>query len=221
MTDEDPTEASVTPPAKPSAPHPAKAALPPDDISPATPAEPRSSLPGNVTAAAIVLLIFGTLSALGSALAILWSLLLVGRMGMGFDRFGGGFGDGGGSFGGGFGATGFLFGVLAVALAAAIAGGHLAAGWAVLQRLAWGRILGMVVAGAALTVVILSMLGTLVWVATLPDLSEFDRVPGWFEDWFRSLMTAGVGFGVIVSLLVAAAYGYVLWVLARAGEVFD
>jgi hypothetical protein len=68
---------------------------------------------------------------------------------------------------------------------------------------------------------ILGVLGTLVWVAALPDLSQFDRVPGWFADWFRTMLTAGVGIGVLVSLVVCAAYGYVLWVLARADEVFD
>jgi hypothetical protein len=182
------------------------------------PAASSPRLPGNVTAAAIILLIFGTLSALGGALALLWSLLFIGRMGMGFDRFGGGgFNDG---FGGGF-TGGFLFFVLAVALAAAVAGGHLAAGWAVLQRMSWGRILGMVVSGTALAVWILGVLGTLVWVAALPDLSDFDRVPGWFAEWFRTMLTAGVGLGVLVSLVVSAAYGYVLWVLARADEVFD
>jgi hypothetical protein len=34
-------------------------------------------------------------------------------------------------------------------------------------------------------------------------------------------MTAAVGFGVLVSLAVGAAYGFVLVVLARADEVFD
>jgi hypothetical protein len=203
----------------------------PDDKTTEVPAQPstatRPALPGNVTAAAIILLVFGTLSALSSALALLWSLLFLGRMGMGFDRFGGegfngGFGGGfNGGFGGGAAGVGFLFFIVAVALAAAVAGGHLAAGWAVLQRLSWGRILGMVVAGAALAVLVLGMLGTLVWVAALPDLSQFDRVPDWFADWFRTMLTAGVGIGVLVSLVVSAAYGYVLWVLARADEVFD
>jgi hypothetical protein len=87
--------------------------------------------------------------------------------------------------------------------------------------MSWGRILGMVVSGTALAVWILGVLGTLVWVAALPDLSDFDRVPGWFAEWFRTMLTAGVGLGVLVSLVVSAAYGYVLWVLARADEVFD
>jgi hypothetical protein len=200
MADHDPTHAPAQPPAASS---------------------PR--LPGNVTAAAIILLIFGTLSALGSALGLLWSLLFMSRMGMGFDRFGGGgFNDGfNGGFGGGAAGFGLLFFLVAAALGAAVAGGHLAAGWAVLQRMSWGRILGMVVSGTALAVWILGVLGTLVWVAALPDLSDFDRVPGWFAEWFRTMLTAGVGLGVLVSLVVSAAYGYVLWVLARADEVFD
>lgn len=196
----------------------------PTEMPARPPSTARPKLPGNVTAAAIILLIFGTLSALGSALALLWSLLFLIRMGTSLDRFGGGGFNGGfgGGFNGGFGGgAGLLFFVVAVALAAAVAGGHLAAGWAVLQRMSWGRILGMVVSGAALAVVILGVLGTLIWVATLPDLREFDRVPGWFAEWFRSVLTAGVGFGVLVSLVVSAAYAYVLWVLARADEEFD
>jgi hypothetical protein len=200
MTDEDPTQVS---------------ALPPDPPAKTRPAGDRPRLPGNVTASAIILLVFGTLSALGSAIGVLWSLVVMVRMGMGFDRFGDRFDGGGGGW------AGFLFFALAVAIAGAVAGGHLAAGWAVLQRLAWGRILGMVVSGAALAVLVLGVLGALVWVAALPDLREIDRVPEWFADWFRTMMTAGVGFGVLVSLVVGAAYGYVLWVLARADEVFD
>ncbi len=192
-------------------------ALPP--VPPASSRLPREwpALPGRVTAAGIILLVFGTLSALGSALGLLWTLLIAGRMSMGFDRFDDGFRGGGG----GAGWAAFLFFVVALAIAFAVAGSQLAAGWGVLQRQAWGRILGLVVSGAALVLVILGMLGTLVWVATLPDFREFDRVPEWITNWFRSAMTAGVGFGVLVSLVVAAAYGYVLSVLARADEVFD
>ena len=107
-----------------------------------------------------------------------------------------------------------------VALAAAVAGGHLAAGWGVLQRRSWGRILSLVVSGTALAILILGVLGTVAWFATLPDLREFDRVPECVADWFRSLLTAGVGLGVLVSLVVGGAYAYVLWVLARADEGF-
>jgi hypothetical protein len=44
-------------------------------------------------------------------------------------------------------------------------------------------------------------------------------VPEWWSQWIRSLITAGVGFGVVVSLVVGAAYAYVLVVLARAGDI--
>jgi hypothetical protein len=180
-------------------------------------------LPGRVTAAALVLLVFGTLSALSSALALLWSLLVIGRMGMGFMRFSDGFGGGG--FGGGFGGpagwTSLLFIFVAVALAVAVAGGHLAAGWGILQRQSWGRVLGLVVSGVGLVVLVLGVLGTLTWVAILPDFREFDRIPEWFSNWVRSAMTAGVTIGVLVSLAAGAAYAFVLVVLARADEVFD
>jgi hypothetical protein len=178
-----------------------------------------------VTAAALILLVFGTLSAFGSALGVLWWLLVLARMGMGFGRFGDPFRDGfGGGFGGGFGASGFfgfLFIALAVALAVAVAGGHIAAGWGILQRWPWARILGLVVSGVGLVVFVVGILGTLVWVGTLPDFREFDRIPGWFATWARDVMTAGVTLGVLVGLVVAAAYAFILVVLARADEVFD
>jgi hypothetical protein len=165
--------------------------------------------------------VFGALSALGSALGVLWWLLVLARMGGGFGRFDDRFGE---AFGGGFGASGFfgfLFIALAVALAVAIAGGHLAAGWGVLQRLPWARVLGLVVSGVGLVVFVMGTLGTLVWVGTLPDFREFDRIPEWLTTWFRDVMTAGVTLGVIVGLVVAGAYAFVLVVLARADEVFD
>lgn len=186
----------------------------------AAPVKP-APLPGRVTAAGVILLVFGTLSALSSALALLWSLLVMTRMGMGFVRFNDGPGGfGGDGFGGGVGWPGILFIALAVAVAVAVAGGHLAAGWGVLQRFAWARLLGMVVSGTALVIIVLGVLGTLVWVATFPDLREFERIPEWFADWARTMVTAGVSIGVLVSLFASAAYGFVLWVLARADEDF-
>jgi hypothetical protein len=40
-------------------------------------------------------------------------------------------------------------------------------------------------------------------------------------DWIRVLMTWTVAVGVVVGVLLIAAYGFVLWVLARADETFD
>jgi hypothetical protein len=193
----------------------------PTDVAAMPPSAEERRLPGRVTAAALVLLIFGTLSAFGSALGVLWWLLVLARMGMGFGRFGGPFNDG---FGGGFGAGGlfgFLFIALAVALAVAVAGGHIAAGWGILQRLPWARVLGLVVSGVGLVVFVMGILGTLVWVGTLPDFREFDRIPEWLTTWARDVMTAGITLGVIVGLVVAGAYAFVLVVLARADEAFD
>jgi hypothetical protein len=174
-----------------------------------------------VTAAAVILLVFGTLAAFGSALTLLWSLLAMGRFGMFMGDFpmngpmGWRMGFDGGHWGGA------LFVIVAVLFAIAVSGSHIAAGWATLQGLSWGRILGMVVSAVALVVLVLGVVGTLTWVAILPDFRELDRIPEWFTTWFRSAMTAGATIGVLVSLAAGAAYGYVLVVLARSDEVFD
>jgi phosphotransferase system glucose/maltose/N-acetylglucosamine-specific IIC component len=77
------------------------------------------------------------------------------------------------------------------------------------------------VSGVGLVVFVVGILATMVWVGTLPDFRESDRIPEWFTNWIRDAMTAGVTMGVVIGLVVAAAYAFVLVVLARADDVFD
>jgi hypothetical protein len=219
MTDEAPTE--VTPPPAPkrasrssrsTAPPPA-AALPPD---PPPAAGPPPRLPGSVSAAAILLLIFGSLAALGTAMSLLAAVAFsFRRFGPAFDGFGGG-----GFDGGGMSAMGFAPFLVTLALGGAVAAAHLAAGVGILQRLAWGRILGMVVSGAALIVVGLSLAASIIWVVALPDFREIGDGRVWM-DWIRNLMTWTIAVGIVVGALLIAAYAFIVWVLARADEVFE
>ena len=180
-----------------------------------------------MTSAAVVLLVFGTLAAFGSAMTLLWSLFAMRWFGMWFDGgvmvprmdpvTGGHMGFDGGSMGW----AGFASFGLMLLVGVAISGGHLAAGWAILQRLEWGRILGMVVSGVALVVLVLGVAGMLVWWSAIPDFSAFDGQSGYWVDWYRSMLSSAVAFGAVVSLAVGLLYGFVLWTLARAGDVFD
>lgn len=195
-----PTTRKTTAPAAPPA-------LPPNAN-----AAPPPKLPGNVTAAAVLLLIFGTLAGIGTAMSLLATLAFsVRRFGFddGFGRF-----DGGGMF------MGFTPVLVTLVLGAAISSGHLAAGIGILQRQPWGRILGMVVSGAALVVVSLSLAASVIWIVVLPDFSNVGDGRMWI-DWIRALMTWTVAVGVVVGVLLIAAYGFVLWVLARADETSD
>ena len=201
-------------PAAPASPPPP--ALPPDP----PPGPPIATLPGNVTAAAILLLIFGTLAGIGTAMSLLAAIAFSARRFMPFDGFNG-FSDFERFGGGGMFVVGFTPVLVTLVLGAAVTAGHIAAGAGILQRMTWGRILGMVVSAVALVVLVLGVAGTLTWVAILPDFRELDRIPEWFTTWFRSAMTAGVTIGVLVSLAAGAAYAYVLVVLARSDEVFD
>ncbi|HJT63145.1 MAG TPA: hypothetical protein VJ839_00040 [Candidatus Limnocylindria bacterium] len=64
-----------------------------------------------------------------------------------------------------------------VALAATVAGAHLATGWGVLQRRSWGRILGLVVNGTALAILILGVLGTMAWLPPSPTCGNSTASP--------------------------------------------
>ena len=224
MTDELPEEATPEPTesgsTNPAVPNPN---LPPEP-APRGPAGPRPPLPGTVTAAAIILLVFGTIAAFGSALFLLGSLSMRRFMPMFDPDFGSGYMPG--FDGGQFWFVGIATFGVAVLIGAAIAGGHIAAGWAILQRLGWGRILGMVVSGVALVVGVLGVAGTLIWASAIQSLPDYVG-PGWMGggghmmDWYRGVMTSGVAFGVVASIAVAAAYVFVLVVLARHGEIFD
>jgi hypothetical protein len=121
--------------------------------------------------------------------------------------------------------TGFWFmGMASVAVmaivGAAVTAGHIAAGVAILQRRSWARILGMVISGAALVVLVLG-LGATLTAAVVPTPPFHDPMGGQWDDYYAATMAATLAFGTAVVVFVGAAYGYVLWVLARRGDVFE
>ena len=176
-------------------------------------------LPGNLTAAAVVLLVFGALAGIGTVLALLAALLAGGRFssytGPGWmqDQMGGQWVTDGGHAAW----MGLVFLALLALLGAAITGAHVAAGWAILQRHRWARVLGLVVSGAALVVLVVGLLSTLAWATTgmPPGFDDYSRRMG---DYYHSMMGATLALGTIISLALIAAYGFVLWVLARHGD---
>lgn len=191
------------------------------DETPQAPApRPAAVLPGNLTAAALVLLVFGTLAGLGTVLTVLAALLagagrftMYGNPGMMDGRLVGPWmADGGhGLF------MWLLFVGLLAALGATVTGAHVAAGWGILQRRPWARIVGLVVSGTALVLLAVGLAWALVWAAagTPPG---FDDHPRRMADYHQPAMGAMVALGAVITLLAMAAYGFVLWVLARRGD---
>ncbi|MDP9468746.1 MAG: hypothetical protein M3P32_08430 [Chloroflexota bacterium] len=187
------------------------------------PQQPAARLPGNVTAAAVVLLVGGALAGVGTVLALLAALLAGTRR---FDMYG----DPGmmqnpmsGQWvtdGGHAAWMGLVFVALLALLGAAITGAHVAAGWLILQRHQWARVLGLVVSGAALVVLVVGLASMLVW-ATVDVPPGFEDFPRRMGDYYHSVMGATVALGTIISLGLIAAYGFVLWVLARHGDAID
>lgn len=171
--------------------------------------EPVAPLPGNITAAAVVLLVFGALAGLGTILTLLAALVSGARD---FNVYG----DPGnfrGAMGGAW--IGLLFVLLLAALGAAVTAGHVVAGWAILQRYSWGRILGLVVSGAALVVLVIGLASMLVWATVDMPPDDFPRRYG---EYYRSVAGATLVIGAFVAVVLVAAYGFVLWVLARYGD---
>lgn len=185
-------------------------------------------LPGSVTAAGVLLLIFGTLAGLGTAFMVFTMLMFTaipfGSIPPMNCMPGAPFCDFSADRSFGF-DTGFWFmgmasvGLMAI-VGAAVTGGHIAAGVAILQRRAWARILGMVISGAALVVLVLG-LGTTLTAAIVPTPPFGDPMGGQWDDYYAATMAATLAFGTVVVVFVGAAYGYVLWVLARRGDVFE
>lgn len=204
----------------------------PPPAAPVEPAEPipqpPAKLPGSVTAAAVLLLIFGTLAGLATAFMV-FTLLMFTAIPFGpippIDCVPG---DRACDFpmDPSFGLdAGFAFmGVASVAVMAivgvAVTAGHIAAGIAILQRQGWARILGMVVSGAAVIVLVLS-LGTTLMAALVPMPSFEDPMGAKWDQYYATTMAATLAFGTVVAVFVGAAYTYVLWVLARRGDVFE
>jgi hypothetical protein len=175
------------------------------------------TLPGNLTAAAVVLLVFGALDGLASVLMLLAAVLAGARHMTVIDDprlMGGSPGLPWVMDGGHAGFMGLLFLLLLALLGAAVTGSHVAAGWGILQRRSWGRLLGVVVSATALVVLLVGLAATLVWAAAgiAPDLADYPRQ---MRMHYRSAMGATIALGTVLTLLAAAAYGFVLWVLAR------
>lgn len=215
-----------------AAPDPAPAPPTPEASAPA-------KLPDSVSAAAVLLLIFGVLAAFGTALALLATvssgmrrfayagpeLLRAPMRGPVDGPMNGQFGDptvgmylvpdGGHVF-----FLGLLFVVLVGMLGAAIAGAHAAAGLAILQRRSWGRLLGMTGSGAALIVLVMGLISTLLWTSVVTPLG-LDDMPRHMGGNYRSVTTAVIGFGMVATLLMITAYAFILGVLARHGDDFD
>ncbi|HKZ92757.1 MAG TPA: hypothetical protein VJZ50_11510, partial [Candidatus Limnocylindrales bacterium] len=200
-----------------------------DELPEVPAAEP---LPRNVSAAAVLLVTFGILAAFGTALALLatlssgmrrfahlvpqsvrfqWQDPMDGPVIQYGDPMGGIYlvADGGHLF-----FLGLLFVVLLGLLGAAIAGAHVAAGLAILQRRAWGRLLGMAGSGAALVVLVMGLASTLLWASVLTSVGAWDDIPRHMGGYYWSVMNAVVGFGTVVTLLMIAAYAFILWALA-------
>jgi roadblock/LC7 domain-containing protein len=181
--------------------------------------QPAARLPGNITAAAVILLIFGALGGVSTMLALLAVLLAGTRRFVPFGdpgMMGGQWVTDGGH------AAGMLvvFMVLLALLGAALTGAHVAAGWAILQRHRWARVLGLVVSGAALVVLVIGLASMFVWamVDQPPGFVDYGRRMG---DYYHSMMGPMLAFGTIITLGLIAAYGFVLWVLARHGDALD
>lgn len=174
-------------------------------------ARPVPDLPGNITAAAVVLLVFGALAGLGTVLTLL-ATLASGARDFNLAEFPRDFR---GVMGGAW--IGLLFVLLLAMLGAAVTAGHVVAGWAILQRYSWGRILGLVVSGAALVVLVIGLASMIIWATVdMPPDGDFPRRMG---EYYRSMASATTALGAFVAILLMAAYGFVLWVLARYGDV--
>jgi len=201
-----------------------------------------------VNAAAVILLVFGGISALNTLLVMLMAVLAAagraGRMGGGMWQNAPGLQDGARPFDGPAGgmpmvigpvamdgsALGFAFLALLIIGAAGvvIAGSQIAAGVWILQRRAWGRILGIVVSSMALIVLVVGLIGTMAWAAAWAGsgLEDMPRQMGGYMTSHagghgRTLFGAVIGIGAIVDLALMVAYGWVLAILARHPEAFD
>jgi len=179
-------------------------------------------LPGSVTAAAVVLLIYGVLGSLATLLMLLASVLFAQLPNMMpsdsyFYRGYPGFSEE--SFSAMM-TMGVAFMVAFAVVGALLAAAHLAAGIGVLKRRSWARILGLVVSGLAVVVLLLWLAGAVLSMS-MPFPDSFGTVPGFDEQWYRSMQATMLGFGIGFTALIAAPYVLVIAVLIRRGDVFE
>ena len=177
-------------------------------------------LPGSVTAAAVILLIYGVLGSLATLLMLLTVVLFAQLPNMMpsdyFSRGYPGFNEE--SFGAMM-TMGVVFMVAFAVVGALLAAAHVAAGIGVLKRRGWARILGLVVSGLAVVVLILWLAGSVISMS-MPFPNSFGTVPGFDEQWYRSMQATMLGFGIGFTALIAAPYVFVIAVLIRRGDVF-
>lgn len=207
---------------------------------PAPAKSPTDRAHGRLNAAAVILLVFGGISALNTLAVMFWVVVAgaarAGRQGVMTFQHDAGFMNGGQPFGGGQGPgvptviggapadahlLGFAFLALLIIGAAGvvIAGSQILSGVWILQRRAWGRLLGMVVSGMALVILVMGLVSVLVWVgAWAPVMADAPRHMG---EHVRGALGAIVGFGALVTLVLIMAYGWVLFILARHEEAFE
>lgn len=115
-------------------------------------------------------------------------------------------------------AQAFFYVFAGIVLAAAVA--HLAAGIGVLKRRNWARILGMVLAGLGIVLTgataALSLLS-----AGQPLPPSMQDATGVTQEQYAAMMTGGLIFGIVISIVVLLAYGYVFFLLLARGREFS
>ena len=179
-------------------------------------------MPGTVTAAAVILLIYGALGSLATIFMLLAVVLfaqLPNMMPSDAYLYPGYRGFNEESFRSVM-TMGLVCMVGIAVVGALLAAAHLAAGIGVLKRRSWARILGLVVSGVAV-VVLLLWLASAVFSISMPFPDSFGTVPGFDEQWYRSMRATMLGFGIGFTALIGAPYIFVMAVLIRRGDVFE
>ena len=158
---------------------------------------PGTDRPGSVTGAAIIFLVLGVIVCLFGVLALLAGAF-VGGAGGGIPGLGAGVAGGIGAIAAVFGIIVLAFGVLQIVTGINLFGGK-----------SWARILGFVLAAIGLLISVLSLLGS------FSPTAQVDFATG-------ATTTGGPNVvGIIIWLLVVAAYAYSIYALATAGRYFN
>jgi hypothetical protein len=182
-------------------------------VQPAPPGQPvRPSLPGSVTAAAIILFVFAGLGGLMSGL-----FLVSGSMYDQIPNSGSGLSDEQFRAAMAMGRNVALaFGLIGLA----VAGAHVLAGVGILRRAGWGRIMGIVL--AVLAVLLSGFVVLSVAIAATQSISPATLGnSGLTAEQYRSLAGVGMAFGLVLFGGVLVCYLFVLIALIRGGRAFD
>jgi ABC-type Fe3+ transport system permease subunit len=168
-------------------------------------------LPGSLIAAAVLLFVLAALAAFISSVMLLSGSVydqLPNQSGLSDSQFRAAVAMGR-TFATAFGVIGLL-----------IAGVHVLAGVGILRRAGWGRILGIVLAVAALLLTLLPLIGVIV-AATGPIPPGSLGTSGFTQDQVEQFYRMGVMFGAAMFGLVFAGYLFVLIALIRGGRAFN